>query len=104
MSRGSSKSALDRGLSVFTDVHAGEGLTALLMLVNVFLLLICYSVFNRIPVRIHSSSMRDAVQGLDHNDLGHLIRVETSAGFWLTLAAILGAAVATWMARQQAPP
>jgi AAA family ATP:ADP antiporter len=38
------KSPLDRLLSLFTDVRAGEGATALLMLVNVFLLLICYSV------------------------------------------------------------
>src|SRR5678815_2325855 len=38
------KGWLDRALSVFTDVHAGEGVTALLMLANVFLLLICYSV------------------------------------------------------------
>jgi hypothetical protein len=36
------KSWLDRGLSVFTEVRAGEGLTATLMLVNIFLLLICY--------------------------------------------------------------
>lgn len=38
------KSWLDRALSVFTDVRAGEGLTALLMLLNVFMLLVCYSV------------------------------------------------------------
>ena len=38
------KSRLDRTLSVFADVRAGEGATALLMLVNVFLLLVCYSV------------------------------------------------------------
>src|SRR5919199_5007634 len=38
------KTWLDRALSVFTDVRAGEGATALLMLLNVFLLLICYSV------------------------------------------------------------
>ncbi|HEY7170605.1 MAG TPA: hypothetical protein VH417_07155 [Vicinamibacterales bacterium] len=38
------KSPLDRVLSLFTDVHPGEGATALLLLVNVFLLLICYSV------------------------------------------------------------
>jgi len=38
------KTWLDRALSVFTDVHAGEGATAILMLLNVFLLLICYSV------------------------------------------------------------
>src|SRR4051794_2413323 len=38
------KSALDRVLSLFTDVRPGEGATALLLLVNVFLLLVCYSV------------------------------------------------------------
>ncbi len=37
-------SRLDRALSLFTDVRAGEGATALLMLVNIFLLLVCYSV------------------------------------------------------------
>src|SRR6202008_3757523 len=37
-------SRLDRALSLFSDIRAGEGTTALLMLVNVFLLLICYSV------------------------------------------------------------
>jgi AAA family ATP:ADP antiporter len=38
------KTWLDRALSVFTDVRAGEGATAVLMLLTVFLLLICYSV------------------------------------------------------------
>src|SRR5581483_12251591 len=38
------KSPLDRALSLCTDVRAGEGTTAILLLVNVFLLLICYSV------------------------------------------------------------
>src|SRR3954471_1755659 len=40
----SPKSPLDRVLSLFTDVRPGEGATALLMLVNIFLLLVCYSV------------------------------------------------------------
>src|SRR4051812_28478856 len=40
----SPKSPLDRVLSLFTDVRPGEGATALLLLVNVFLLLVCYSV------------------------------------------------------------
>jgi AAA family ATP:ADP antiporter len=35
---------LERALTVFTDVRAGEGVTAILMLINIFLLLICYSV------------------------------------------------------------
>src|SRR5262245_26154860 len=42
------KSALDRALSLFADVHAGEGMTAVLMLVNIFLLLICYSVIKTV--------------------------------------------------------
>ena len=42
------KSGLDRALSLFADVRAGEGMTALLMLVNIFLLLICYSVIKTV--------------------------------------------------------
>src|SRR6187401_2335150 len=42
------KSRLDRALALFTEVRAGEGATAVLMLVNVFLLLICYSVIKTV--------------------------------------------------------
>jgi ATP:ADP antiporter, AAA family len=42
--RSDGKSWLDRALSPFTEVRAGEGATAVLMLVNIFLLLICYSI------------------------------------------------------------
>src|SRR5688572_14936265 len=42
------KSWLDRALSVFADVKAGEGATAALMLVNIFLLLVCYSVIKTV--------------------------------------------------------
>jgi AAA family ATP:ADP antiporter len=42
--RADGKSWLDRTLSLFTDVRAGEGATAVLMLTNIFLLLICYSI------------------------------------------------------------
>lgn len=41
-------SRLDRALSLFADVRAGEGATAVLMLVNVFLLLLCYSVIKTV--------------------------------------------------------
>jgi AAA family ATP:ADP antiporter len=41
-------SILDRILSVFADVRAGEGLTALLMLANIFLLLVCYSIIKTV--------------------------------------------------------
>ena len=42
------RSWLDRSLSVFTDVRAGEGATAVLMLVNIFMLLTCYSVIKTV--------------------------------------------------------
>src|SRR5262245_50632186 len=42
------KSPLDRALSLVTDVRAGEGATAVLMMVNIFLLLICYSLIKTV--------------------------------------------------------
>src|SRR5436190_18150012 len=42
------KSPLDRAFSLFTDIRAGEGTTAVLMLVNIFVLLICYSVIKTV--------------------------------------------------------
>src|SRR5947207_6965038 len=39
---------LDRTLSVFTDVRAGEGLGAGLMLVNIFLFFVCYSLIKTV--------------------------------------------------------
>src|SRR5262247_3446467 len=42
------KSPIDRALSLFTDVRAGEGATAVLMLLNIFLLLVCYSVIKTV--------------------------------------------------------
>src|SRR3954462_14162680 len=44
----SQKSRLDRVLSLFTDVRAGEGAIAVLMLLNIFLLLVCYSVIKTV--------------------------------------------------------
>jgi ATP:ADP antiporter, AAA family len=41
-------SALDRALRPLGDVRPGEGVTALLMLVNIFLILICYSVIKTV--------------------------------------------------------
>ena len=43
-----SLTALDRALRPFGDVHAGEGVTTVLMLVNIFLILICYSVIKTV--------------------------------------------------------
>ncbi|MGE3959730.1 MAG: BamA/TamA family outer membrane protein [Vicinamibacterales bacterium] len=42
------RSSLDRVLALFAEVRAGEGATAVLMLVNVFLLLVCYSVIKTV--------------------------------------------------------
>src|SRR6188472_1873020 len=42
------KSRLERALSLFTDIRAGEGVTAVLMLANIFFLLICYSVIKTV--------------------------------------------------------
>lgn len=46
--RTNEKTWLDRSLSPFAEVRAGEGATALLMLLNIFLLLICYSVIKTV--------------------------------------------------------
>jgi len=43
------RSSLDRFLGVFADVHSGEGLTALLLALNVFLILMAYYILK--PVR-----------------------------------------------------
>src|SRR5215831_16784042 len=43
-----SKTWLDRALSAFADVRAGEGATAVLMLSNIFVLLICYAVIKTV--------------------------------------------------------
>jgi ATP:ADP antiporter, AAA family len=44
----SAKSRLDRVLSLVADVRGGEGATSLLMLVNILLLLVCYSVIKTV--------------------------------------------------------
>jgi AAA family ATP:ADP antiporter len=43
------RSPLDRFLGIFADVHAGEGITALLLALNVFLILMAYYILK--PVR-----------------------------------------------------
>jgi AAA family ATP:ADP antiporter len=45
---GPQATSLDRFLSLFADVRAGEGITALLMLANIFLLLVCYSIIKTV--------------------------------------------------------
>jgi len=43
-----SRGWLDRVLSIFTDVHGGEGVTAILLMLNIFLLLAAYSMLKTI--------------------------------------------------------
>ena len=43
-----SKGLLDRVLGIFTEVHGGEGLTAILLMLNIFLLLAAYSMLKTI--------------------------------------------------------
>ena len=38
------RSPLERFLGLFSEVHAGEGVTVLLMLTNIFVTLVCYSI------------------------------------------------------------
>ena len=45
------KGPLDRALSLFTDVHAGEGVGALLLAANVFYLLAFYQVLRSCATR-----------------------------------------------------
>ena len=40
--------AIDRLLGLFSDVHAGEGSRALLMLANIFLILVCYYIIKTV--------------------------------------------------------
>jgi len=42
------RSGLERVMAPFADVRAGEGTTAVLMLINIFVLLICYSVIKTV--------------------------------------------------------
>jgi AAA family ATP:ADP antiporter len=47
-SRAAPRRLLDRVLGVFTEVHGGEGVTALLLMLNIFLLLAAYSMLKTI--------------------------------------------------------
>ena len=53
----SDRSSLERFLGMFTDVRPGEGTTAVLLALNVFLLLMAYYVLK--PVREALSSAKD---------------------------------------------
>jgi hypothetical protein len=67
--------------------------------------LISYSVLLRIPERARESATADSAQGISEAQIADLIRVDVAVGFWLTLAALVGAIALTLLgARSQAPP
>ena len=72
--------------------------------------LIAYTVLIRLPEKAREglSDYRPGTGGgpqiVDQAQLLRLIRVETAAGFWLTLAALLGAIVLLGIGRRDAPP
>ncbi|MGQ0559675.1 MAG: hypothetical protein ACT4OE_08850 [Sphingosinicella sp.] len=87
-----------RGAMVSIAALAGAGLLA------------AYSVLIRLPGRVDAEAAKDpssntqlgeAMPGADQ--MLQSIHVETEIGFWLTMAAIVGAIVATWMARGAQP-
>ena len=88
---------LRRRVGAFASMAALAGAAAL----------IGYSVLYRIPAKAREDVTQQSgptTQGIDQAQLAQMIRVETEIGFWLTLAAIIGAIVLTWMALRRAPP
>lgn len=77
MSNSAKLSPLDRFLRLFTDVRAGEGVTALLLASNVFLLLTCYYVLK---------SIRD---GLILSEFGPEMKSYTAAAMVVVLAVVV---------------
>jgi hypothetical protein len=73
--------------------------------------LISYTVLVRIPDQAREDAassgtlLAPGTPGADQAQVADLIRVQTEIGFWLTLAAIIGAIILAWMvARREAPP
>ena len=76
---------IDRFLGLFSDVHAGEGARALLMLVNVFLILVCYYILKTVrePL-ILAASVPELLQGFGIHDTAE-VKTYASAGQALLL-------------------
>lgn len=64
---------------------------------------ISYTVLLRIPQRAREDAVQQGGQagqgapGIDQAQIAEMVRVQTEIGFWLTLAAIVGAIVLAWM-------
>ena len=76
---------IDRLLGLFSDVHAGEGARALLMLVNVFLILVSYYILKTVrePL-ILGTSVPELLQGVGIHDTAE-VKTYASAGQALLL-------------------
>jgi hypothetical protein len=76
--------------------------------------LAAYSVLVRIPGKVREAAVQESAKdaGGSAADAGPQmtqqilegIRIESEIGFWLTMAAIVGAIVVTWMGRSEAAP
>jgi hypothetical protein len=66
--------------------------------------LISYSVLYRIPAKAREDATAESAQGISSAQLAEMIRVDVATGFWLTLAALIGAIVLTFLAQREAPP
>ena len=67
-------------------------------------ILISYSVLYRLPERAREGATADSAQGISEAQIAELIRVEVAPGFWLTLSAVIGAILLTFLARRETPP
>jgi hypothetical protein len=66
--------------------------------------LIGYSVLLRMPDKARADATAESVEGISQAQIASLIRVEIEIGYWLTLAALLAAIVATFLSRNRPPP
>jgi AAA family ATP:ADP antiporter len=79
------RGAIDRLLGLFSEVRAGEGARALLMLVNVFLILVCYYILKTVrePL-ILAASVPEVLQGIGIHDTAE-VKTYAAAGQALLL-------------------
>ncbi|HET9426791.1 MAG TPA: hypothetical protein VFO69_00380 [Allosphingosinicella sp.] len=66
--------------------------------------LLIYSVLYRLPGRARESATADSAPGISESQIAELIRIDVAIGFWLTLAALTGAILVTFLARSRAIP
>ena len=88
---GATPGAIDRLLGLFSEVRAGEGSRALLMLVNVFLILVSYYILKTVrePL-ILATDVPEVLQGLGIHDTAE-VKTYASAGQALLLMAFVPA-------------